>query len=67
MLTDLQYCSNLTEANIEGGHWLPQEKPQEVNSVIARWILQSVKEHWPGYWSRGWTVKSKVAHLATKI
>lgn len=56
-----KFCTNLTEAHIECGHWLPQEKPQEVNAVIARWILQEVETQWPGFWTRGWTnVKSKV-------
>lgn len=62
-LADAQrkFCTNLTEAHIECGHWLPQEKPQDVNAVIARWILQEVETQWPGFWTRGWTnVKSKV-------
>lgn len=54
-----KYCTNLTEASIEGGHWLAQEKPAEVNSIIARWILDSVPQQWPGYWTRGF-VKAKV-------
>ncbi|KAF2212940.1 hypothetical protein CERZMDRAFT_40114 [Cercospora zeae-maydis SCOH1-5] len=55
-----KYCTNLTEAAIEAGHWVAQEKPQEVNSIITRWILDSVPDQWPGFWSRGYTVKSKV-------
>lgn len=53
-----KYCTNLTEATIEAGHWVAQEKPTETNAVLARWILESVPQQWPGYWTRGW-VKSK--------
>ncbi|KAF7196879.1 Epoxide hydrolase A [Pseudocercospora fuligena] len=54
-----KYCTNLTEASIEAGHWVAQEKPEEVNQIITRWILESVPKQWPGYWTRGF-VKSKV-------
>ncbi|SMQ54626.1 unnamed protein product [Zymoseptoria tritici ST99CH_3D7] len=54
-----KYCTNLTEASIDAGHWVPQEKPAEVNGIIARWIVESCKQSWPGYWQRGF-VKSKV-------
>ncbi|KKO97645.1 hypothetical protein THAR02_10250 [Trichoderma harzianum] len=32
-----------------------QEKPQEVNSAIARWLVEEVIEQWPSFWSNGWT------------
>ncbi|KJX97918.1 hypothetical protein TI39_contig453g00031 [Zymoseptoria brevis] len=54
-----KYCTNLTEASIDAGHWVPQEKPAEVNGIIARWTVESCKQFWPGYWQRGF-VKSKV-------
>ena len=49
MLTDM----------IDSGHWVPQEKPEEVNGVLARWIVEEVPMAWPGYWGNGF-VKSKV-------
>ena len=48
-----KYCSNLTEVSIKAGHWVAQEKPAEVNGAIARWLVESCKQHWPGYWSNG--------------
>ncbi|MEM7469487.1 MAG: alpha/beta hydrolase, partial [Pseudomonadota bacterium] len=33
-------CSNLTEVTIDGGHWLAQEKPQEVNTALKDWLLK---------------------------
>lgn len=34
-----QKCINLTEATIDSGHWMAQEKPQAVNRELARWIF----------------------------
>ncbi|RFU78907.1 alpha beta-hydrolase [Trichoderma arundinaceum] len=48
-------CLNLTETTIDAGHWVGQEKPQEVNSAIARWLVEEVIEQWPSFWSNGWT------------
>jgi pimeloyl-ACP methyl ester carboxylesterase len=31
-------CGDLTEAIIDSGHWMAQEKPVPVNSAIARWL-----------------------------
>lgn len=42
-----KYCTNLTEASIDCGHWVPQEAPEKVNAILARWLVESVKEHWP--------------------
>jgi len=32
-------CKNLSEATIDSGHWMAQEKPQAVNRELARWIF----------------------------
>ena len=40
-------CSQLTEAVIESGHWMQQQKPQEVNAQLARWLAAEVPGHWP--------------------
>lgn len=31
-------CSNLSEAVVESGHWMQQEKPERVNACLAAWI-----------------------------
>ena len=53
------YCTDLTECEIDAGHWVGLEKPAEVNAVIARWLVESCKQHWPGYWLN--------AHAKTKL
>lgn len=54
-----EHCKDLTEVTIDAGHWVPQEKPIEVNAAIARWLAESVKQHWPGFWSN--------AHVRHKV
>ena len=39
-------CSNLSEAVVDAGHWLAQERPTEVSAHLARWIATSVPEAW---------------------
>lgn len=34
------YCANLTEHIIDSGHWMAQEKPQEVNNRLAEFLKQ---------------------------
>lgn len=34
-------CSKLTEVTIESGHWVPLEKPDEVNDAIGAWLRKS--------------------------
>ncbi|KAJ9150925.1 Epoxide hydrolase [Pleurostoma richardsiae] len=41
-------CSNLTEVSIPAGHWVPQERPEELNAALVRFILDEVPEFWPG-------------------
>lgn len=33
-------CADLTEATIESGHWMAQEKPGDVNAALTRWMAQ---------------------------
>ncbi|MFT7648970.1 MAG: pimeloyl-ACP methyl ester carboxylesterase [Candidatus Poriferisodalaceae bacterium] len=35
-------CPNLTEATLETGHWMAQERPAEVNAHLARWLMRTV-------------------------
>jgi soluble epoxide hydrolase / lipid-phosphate phosphatase len=41
-----EFCSNLTETVIDGGHWLAQEKPREVNADLVHWLATCVPEAW---------------------
>ena len=36
------YCHNLTSRVIQSGHWMAQEKPQEVNAELVHWLASSV-------------------------
>ena len=40
-------CSALTEAVIDSGHWMAQEKPAAVNAAIAQWLATRVADSWP--------------------
>lgn len=42
-------CENLTEATVEAGHNVHFEEPEEVNAVVARFLVEEAKEIWPGY------------------
>lgn len=37
-------CTNLTEKIIDSGHWMAQEKPQEVNREIVKWMVDQLPE-----------------------
>ncbi|KIW06025.1 uncharacterized protein PV09_03204 [Verruconis gallopava] len=43
-----EYCTDLTEVNIDAGHWVGLEKPLETNAALARWLVESVGDYWPG-------------------
>jgi soluble epoxide hydrolase/lipid-phosphate phosphatase len=42
-------CSNLTEVVVDAGHNVHAERPEKVNSAIARFLVEQAKEYWPGY------------------
>ncbi|UKZ74417.1 hypothetical protein TrVFT333_002085 [Trichoderma virens FT-333] len=46
-----QKCENLTETIIEAGHHVAAERPEDTNAAIARWLVEEVKDWWPGFWS----------------
>lgn len=50
-------CEKLTETYISAGHWVASEKPLEVNSALARWVVEEAADWWPGYWGNSF-VKS---------
>ncbi len=31
-------CNNLQEAVVESGHWMAQEKPDDVNKILEKWL-----------------------------
>ncbi len=31
-------CINLAEARVDSGHWMAQEKPSQVNSILEEWL-----------------------------
>ena len=35
-------CNNLTEQIIDTGHWMAQEKPDEVNAALRNWITEQI-------------------------
>ncbi len=41
-------CADLTEAVVESGHWMAQEKPREVNAALARWLAAKLPDVWRG-------------------
>ncbi len=40
-------CANLTEATVECGHWMAQEKPVQVNAALAKWLAAKFPSLWP--------------------
>ncbi|KAI3393569.1 hypothetical protein diail_3918 [Diaporthe ilicicola] len=36
------YFDNLSRGEVDGGHWVMQEKPDEVNSLVGNWLTSSV-------------------------
>ncbi len=40
----VEKCRNLTEAIIDSGHWMAQEKPFEVNREIVKWLVKQSPE-----------------------
>ena len=41
------YCTNLTEATVQSGHWMAQEKPMQVNAALAKWLGANLPDLWP--------------------
>lgn len=41
-------CDDLEEVTLACGHWMPQEKPAEVNAAIAGWLARRLPAAWPG-------------------
>lgn len=41
-------CADLTEAVVESGHWMAQERPVAVNAHLARWLAAKFPALWTG-------------------
>ena len=41
------HCANLTEATVNSGHWMAQEKPDQVNAALANWLAVKIPGLWP--------------------
>jgi pimeloyl-ACP methyl ester carboxylesterase len=39
-------CADLTEAVVQSGHWMAQERPVEVNATLARWLATRLPPVW---------------------
>ncbi|MCY1383542.1 hypothetical protein D9M69_716800 [compost metagenome] len=35
-----EHCDNLSEATIESGHWISQERPAEVSAELENWLAR---------------------------
>lgn len=44
-------CKNLKEAKVDASHFVAEEKPAEVNAIIAKWLLEEVEGIWPAKWA----------------
>ena len=42
-----ELCKDLREVEVEAGHWVAMEKPNEVNAAIAKWLVEKVGGWWP--------------------
>jgi pimeloyl-ACP methyl ester carboxylesterase len=41
-------CQRLTESTVYSGHWMAQERPQDVNAALVSWLATQVTDVWPG-------------------
>ena len=41
-----EYCADLTEAVIQSGHWMAQERPVAVNAALAKWLATRLGSVW---------------------
>jgi soluble epoxide hydrolase / lipid-phosphate phosphatase len=41
------YCRDLMVATVDSGHWMAQEKPDQVNAALVRWLATRVPDGWP--------------------
>lgn len=44
-------CKNLKEAKVDAAHFVAEEKPAEVNAILAKWLVEEVKGIWPADWA----------------
>lgn len=42
-----EYARDLTFASIESGHWVAEERPEETNSALQKWLAEKVSDWSP--------------------
>jgi soluble epoxide hydrolase / lipid-phosphate phosphatase len=42
-----EYVDDLTERLLDGGHWMAQERPAEVNAAVVAWLRDRLPAVWP--------------------
>jgi soluble epoxide hydrolase/lipid-phosphate phosphatase len=50
MVNMRRQCKKLKEAKVDASHWVAEERPEEVNAIIAKWLIEDVKGIWPAVW-----------------
>ena len=45
--TATAYVDDLTERMLDCGHWMPQERPAEVNAALVAWLRDRLPDVWP--------------------
>jgi pimeloyl-ACP methyl ester carboxylesterase len=41
-------CPDLTELTVDSGHWMPIERPEQVNAGLAAWLARRLPDAWRG-------------------
>ena len=41
-----EYCADLTEVEVQSGHWMAQECPVAVNAALAKWLATKLGSVW---------------------
>lgn len=41
-----EWCPDLSEATVNSGHWMAQEKPRELNAALAKWLAEKLPTTW---------------------
>lgn len=41
-----EHCTDLTERLVYSGHWMAQERPRELNAILAQWLAENFESLW---------------------
>ena len=39
-------CADLEEAIVDSGHWMAQERPEQTNAALVRWLARRFPQAW---------------------